>query len=59
MRISAVRILTIACAVSLSPQVAAAQSDVAFPPSVYAARRARLMEEIGAPIVVPGGIPDP
>jgi Xaa-Pro aminopeptidase len=31
----------------------AAQSDIAFPPEVYAGRRARLMERIQAPIVVP------
>lgn len=32
-----------------------AQSDVAFPPEVYAARRARLAEQLGgAPIIVPG-----
>ena len=32
---------------------AAAQSDVAFPPEVYATRRARLVEQLRAPIVVP------
>jgi Xaa-Pro aminopeptidase len=31
------------------------QSDVAFPPHVYAARRARLTEQVGsAPVIVPG-----
>lgn len=33
---------------------AAAQSDVAFPAEVYAARRARLVAQLGAPIIVPG-----
>jgi Xaa-Pro aminopeptidase len=32
----------------------ALQSDVAFPPEVYAARRARLMEKLQGPVVVPG-----
>lgn len=32
---------------------AAAQSDVAFPPEVYAARRARLAAQLGAPVIVP------
>ena len=32
-----------------------AQSDVAFPPEVYAARRARLVEAVdGAPVIIPG-----
>ena len=32
-----------------------AQSDVAFPPEVYAARRARLLEAVdGAPVIMPG-----
>ncbi|MHC4247384.1 MAG: hypothetical protein ACYSUU_11340 [Planctomycetota bacterium] len=31
----------------------AAQSDVAFPPEVYAARRARLVAQLDAPIIVP------
>lgn len=30
-----------------------AQSDVAFPPEVYAGRRARLMAQLDAPVVVP------
>lgn len=35
--------------------VLAVQSDVAFPPEVYAARRARLAEQLGgAPVIVPG-----
>jgi len=33
--------------------VAQAQSDVAFPAEVYAERRARLVAELGAPIIVP------
>ena len=37
----------------LLPSTAAAQSDVAFPPEVYAERRARLMAELGAPVIVP------
>jgi Xaa-Pro aminopeptidase len=32
----------------------AAQSDVAFAPEVYAARRARLVERLATPVVVPG-----
>lgn len=40
-------------AVTVSP--ARGQSDVAFPPHVYVARRARLVEQLGPhPIVVPG-----
>ena len=35
-----------------TPAGAAAQSDVAFPPEVYAGRRARLVEQLGAPIIV-------
>lgn len=38
---------------SLSPLVSEAQSDVAFPAEVYEGRRARLVEQLGAPIVVP------
>ena len=38
----------------LWPAALAAQSDVAFPPEVYAGRRATLMAQIDAPIVVPG-----
>ena len=33
---------------------AAGQSDVAFPPDVYAARRGRLLERVTAPVVVAG-----
>jgi Xaa-Pro aminopeptidase len=36
------------------PAVLAAQSDVAFPPGVYAGRRERLMEQVGGAVVVPG-----
>ncbi len=39
----------------LLPSLAAAQSDVAFPPQVYAQRRDRLMRQVGhATVVVPG-----
>ena len=38
---------------SIVPSPAAAQSDVAFPPEVYAARRARLATQLDAPIIVP------
>jgi Xaa-Pro aminopeptidase len=36
------------------PYGVAAQSDVSFPPEVYAGRRARLFERLGTPVVVPG-----
>jgi len=36
-----------------APAALAAQSDVAFPPEVYAARRVRLVETLQAPIIVP------
>ncbi|MFQ5705078.1 MAG: aminopeptidase P N-terminal domain-containing protein [Gemmatimonadales bacterium] len=45
---------TILCLALLLPSVARSQSDIAFPPSVYAARRARLMQQLSAPVVVPG-----
>ena len=35
-----------------APAALVAQSDVAFPPEVYAERRARLVERIGAPVIV-------
>jgi Xaa-Pro aminopeptidase len=35
------------------PASACAQSDVAFPPEVYAARRARLVAQLDAPVIVP------
>jgi Xaa-Pro aminopeptidase len=38
--------------VAAAPPVASAQSDVAFPPEVYAGRRARLVAQLDAPIVV-------
>lgn len=38
-----------------TPSIAPAQSDVAFPPSVYAARRERLRAEVGEAIVVVAG----
>jgi len=38
----------------VAPSGVAAQSDVAFPPEVYAGRRARLMERLQGPVVVPG-----
>lgn len=40
------------CLLSLAAP-ARAQSDVAFPPAVYAERRARLAGQLGAPIIVP------
>lgn len=40
--------------VVLCPVAAHAQSDVAFPPEVYAQRRARLVEQLGGPVIVPG-----
>ena len=36
------------------PGLASAQSDVAFPPDVYAERRARLVDGLQAPVIVPG-----
>jgi Xaa-Pro aminopeptidase len=39
--------------VALAPTVVAAQSDVAFAPEVYAERRARLVAELGGPVIVP------
>ena len=36
-----------------TPAALSAQSDVAFPPEVYAERRARLVARLGAPVVVP------
>ncbi len=43
--------LLLATGVASAP--AGAQSDVAFPPEVYASRRARLVERLGGPVVVP------
>jgi Xaa-Pro aminopeptidase len=40
-------------AVGLLPGPARGQSDVAFPPEVYAERRARLVERLGGPVIVP------
>ncbi len=37
-----------------APSVAVAQSDVAFPPEVYAGRRARLAAQLDGPVIVPG-----
>jgi Xaa-Pro aminopeptidase len=45
-------VVALAAAMACAPL--AAQSDVAFPPEVYAARRARLVEALGGPVVVPG-----
>ena len=42
----------VALVVATTPAGAVAQSDVAFPPEVYASRRARLVEQLGAPIIV-------
>lgn len=38
---------------AVTPAPTHAQSDVAFPPEVYAERRARLMERLDAPVIVP------
>lgn len=38
---------------AVAPTPASAQSDVAFPPEVYAERRARLAAQLDAPIIVP------
>jgi hypothetical protein len=43
----------VATILALSGVPVAAQSDVAFPPEVYAARRARLVAQLDAPIIVP------
>lgn len=40
-------------ALTLAAGALAAQSDVAFPPEVYAARRARLAARLRAPVIVP------
>ncbi len=46
---------TVGALVSLAPAPISAQSDVAFPPAVYAARRDRLIERTaGAPVVIAG-----
>ncbi len=37
-----------------APAPGSAQSDVAFPPDVYAERRARLLDVLDAPVIVPG-----
>ena len=47
------RALLLPCLVFLSAAPSAAQSDVAFPPEVYAERRARLVAELAAPVIVP------
>ena len=45
-------VLVAAALVAVAPSVASAQSDIAFPPEVYAGRRARLVAQLDAPIVV-------
>jgi Xaa-Pro aminopeptidase len=45
---------SVLCASVLVAPPLAAQSDVAFPKEVYAERRARLVERLQAPIIVPG-----
>lgn len=40
-------------AAAVTPALARAQSDVAFPAEVYAERRARLMDRLDAPAIVP------
>ena len=47
-----IAISTVAAAGLFAPAAANAQSDVAFPPDVYAARRARLVEQLDAPVIV-------
>jgi Xaa-Pro aminopeptidase len=42
------------CALPLLAPALSAQSDVAFPKEVYAERRARLVAQLHAPIIVPG-----
>jgi Xaa-Pro aminopeptidase len=46
--------MIVAAASLPAPRPVAAQSDVAFPPEVYAERRARLAAQAGTPMVVPG-----
>jgi Xaa-Pro aminopeptidase len=46
-------IITLVLSAMALPSAAVAQSDVAFPPEVYAARRARLVGQLDAPIIVP------
>ncbi len=49
-------LLAVALLLSSAPSASSAviQSDVAFPPEVYAGRRARLMEKLQGPVVIPG-----
>jgi len=46
-------IIALAILVLAGATPTSAQSDVAFPPEVYAERRARLVAQLGAPIIVP------
>ena len=50
MRVAAALLVLLGAA----PAGLTAQSDVAFPPEVYAGRRARLMEKLQGPVIVPG-----
>jgi Xaa-Pro aminopeptidase len=66
MRVGPTALATVALIFAGSTTLAA-QKDVAFPPDVYAARRAALMERVDGPIIVPSaygiradqGRPDP
>ena len=51
-RISTRLVVVSALAAAALVAPATAQSDVAFPPDVYAARRARLVEQLDAPVIV-------
>ncbi len=51
---SAAALGALALTLAALPPEGVAQSDVAFPPEVYAERRARLMERLQAPVIVPG-----
>lgn len=53
-RSSILALLATGVALSAAPSRSEAQSDVAFPSEVYAERRARLMDRLQAPIIVPG-----
>jgi hypothetical protein len=51
-RAAAGSFLAAAHLLAAAPAPLVAQSDVAFPAEVYAERRARLMDRIGAPVIV-------
>ncbi len=50
---SSLHLAGLAAILALSAAPVVGQSDVAFPPEVYAARRARLVAQLDAPIIVP------